>query len=126
MYVCNSTAEYASHSPTSLDNAKSLPGPSRHTSVPACAVLCHHGHACSAAHTAGHPIVLCTDDSGVFSTSLSREYAIAANAFGLSRQQLVELAEGAIDHTFLSAAEKAQLRDDFSRRTAEAMRRCCC
>ncbi|QHO06008.1 Adenosine deaminase-like protein [Arachis hypogaea] len=29
-----------------------------------------------------HPVVLCTDDSGVFSTSLSKEYKIAADAFG--------------------------------------------
>lgn len=74
----------------------------------------------------GHPIILCTDDSGVFSTSLSQEYAIAAKAFDLSRHQLVALAEGAIDHTFLSAAEKAQLRGDFMQRKAELMRRFCC
>lgn len=29
-----------------------------------------------------HPLVLCTDDVGVFSTSLSGEYKVASSAFG--------------------------------------------
>jgi hypothetical protein len=34
---------------------------------------------------AGHPVVLCTDDSGVFNTTLSKEYSIAAHAFHLDQ-----------------------------------------
>lgn len=34
-------------------------------------------------YKAKHPIVLCTDDSGVFSTSLSKEYNLAASSFGI-------------------------------------------
>ena len=35
-------------------------------------------------YKAKHPLTLCTDDVGVFSTSLSSEYKIAASAFGIS------------------------------------------
>jgi adenosine deaminase len=55
-------------------------------------------------------VVLCTDDSGVFSTSLSREYAIAAGTFKLDKQQLTELAMRSIDYTFLPQDSKEVLR----------------
>lgn len=31
-----------------------------------------------------HPLILCTDDSGVFSTSVSGEYILASTKFGMS------------------------------------------
>ncbi|KAK9809207.1 hypothetical protein WJX72_011389 [[Myrmecia] bisecta] len=64
-------------------------------------------------YQAGHPVVLCTDDSGVFCTSLSREYAITAQAFQLSDAQLTQLSLQSIEHTFLDKAGKEQLRQRF-------------
>ena len=67
----------------------------------------------SLSSTVGHPVVLCTDDSGVFSTSLSKEYAIAANSFKLDQVTLLTLAEAAIEYCFLHADEKESLRSRF-------------
>jgi adenosine deaminase len=61
-------------------------------------------------YAAGHPVVLCTDDSGVFATTLSQEYAIAAASFGLDHQQLIELASRAVEYCFCGEQEKQQLR----------------
>ncbi|KAL5254509.1 hypothetical protein ACHWQZ_G014079 [Mnemiopsis leidyi] len=36
----------------------------------------------------GHPVILCTDDSGTFDTTLSREYHIAIKSFGLTLDDL--------------------------------------
>ena len=38
---------------------------------------------------AGHPVALCTDDSGVFQTTLSQEYFHAAETFSLQGAQSV-------------------------------------
>ena len=56
------------------------------------------------------PVALCTDDCGVFDTFLSREYAIAAGAFGLDEEQLTRLAEGAIEQTFAGEGVREGLR----------------
>jgi hypothetical protein len=61
-------------------------------------------------YAANHPVVLCTDDSGVFATTLSQEYAIAAASFGLNHQQLIELTSRAVEYCFCSEQEKQQLR----------------
>lgn len=41
-----------------------------------------------------------TDDKGVFTTSLTEEYCIAAETFSLSRHDLWTLSLGAIDAVF--------------------------
>jgi adenosine deaminase len=44
--------------------------------------------------------VLCTDDKGVFCCSLSGEYAIAAESFGWTREELFAIAREAVEYTF--------------------------
>ena len=51
-----------------------------------------------------------TDDKGIFSTSLSHEYALAANAFGLSPKQLLELSRASIECIFAPERDKEALR----------------
>ncbi|KAK2627276.1 hypothetical protein QTJ16_003242 [Diplocarpon rosae] len=58
----------------------------------------------------GCPIALSTDDVGVFGSSLSNEYALVTEHFGLSRSELCDLARGAIDTIFGGEEEKARLR----------------
>ncbi len=65
---------------------------------------------------AGHPVVLCTDDQGVFQTSLSKEYAIAAQAFHLTEDDLWTIVLHSVDYTFLSKGAKAELTDLMQRR----------
>lgn len=62
----------------------------------------------------GHPVVLCTDDSGVFQTTLSKEYAIAAQAFKLSNQDLWDLVIKSVDYTFLQEGKKTLLREHIA------------
>mmetsp|Transcript_26097 Transcript_26097/g.49276 ORF Transcript_26097/g.49276 Transcript_26097/m.49276 type:complete len:351 (-) Transcript_26097:333-1385(-) len=60
------------------------------------------------------PVVLCTDDSGVFSTTLSREYALAAAAFGLDESALMNLSQSAIGFVFDTSPELiSHLQDCF-------------
>ncbi|XP_045608180.1 adenosine deaminase-like protein isoform X1 [Procambarus clarkii] len=58
----------------------------------------------------GHPVIICTDDKGVFSTSLSEEFCLCAEAFNLTKNDLSELCISAVEATFLSQDEKHQLR----------------
>jgi len=45
----------------------------------------------------------------VFSTNLSDEYAILANTFNLDHNEIWDLSEIAINHTFASDTTKGQL-----------------
>ncbi|KMS96732.1 hypothetical protein BVRB_8g200370 [Beta vulgaris subsp. vulgaris] len=60
-----------------------------------------------------HPLVLCTDDSGVFSTSLSKEYAIAAAAFGIGKKDLFQLARNAVELSFAGEKVVRELKELF-------------
>ncbi|KAL7212104.1 hypothetical protein ACSBR2_014885 [Camellia fascicularis] len=64
-------------------------------------------------YNAEHPTVLCTDDSGVFSTSLSGEYILASSAFGLGRSEMFRLARKAIEFIFADDAVKRELGEIF-------------
>ncbi|KAF4625497.1 hypothetical protein G7Y89_g12670 [Cudoniella acicularis] len=54
----------------------------------------------------GCPIALSTDDVGVFGSSLSNEYALIVEHFGLDRAEICELARDAIDIIFGSEEDK--------------------
>ena len=65
-------------------------------------------------HYGEHPIVLCTDDTGVFGSSLSNEYAIAMQTFALDQRATLALARNALHATFLGP------EDDHIRKDIEA------
>lgn len=58
---------------------------------------------------AGVCVSLNTDDPGMFGTSLSKEFELAARVFGLGRPQLLTLCENAIRAAFLPESEKQRL-----------------
>ncbi|KAG1371149.1 putative protein ecdysoneless [Cocos nucifera] len=60
-----------------------------------------------------HPLALCTDDCGLFSTTLSNEYHLAASTFGLDKGQIFWLARSAIEFVFADNGVKEALRNLF-------------
>ncbi len=58
---------------------------------------------------AGLMVTLNSDDPGMFGTNLHEEFARAARAFSLTRQQIVKLCENAIRFSFLPDEEKRPL-----------------
>ncbi|KAH6790491.1 adenosine/AMP deaminase family protein [Perilla frutescens var. frutescens] len=65
-------------------------------------------------YKSNHPLILCTDDCGVFSTSLSAEYALASSAFGLGKSEMYQLAQKAIEFIFASERVKEDLKTIFA------------
>ncbi|KAK8941896.1 hypothetical protein KSP40_PGU012214 [Platanthera guangdongensis] len=73
-------------------------------------------------HKGNHPLVLCTDDTGLFSTTLSNEYYLAAATFGLDQKDVLRLATNAIEFVFGGSEVKKALRGifgDSARKLAE-------
>ncbi|XP_043934589.1 adenosine deaminase-like protein isoform X2 [Protopterus annectens] len=62
----------------------------------------------------GHPLVICTDDKGVFATDLSQEYWLTATTFNLTQLQLWDLSYKAIDYIFASDIRKTQLKKTWN------------
>ena len=54
----------------------------------------------------GYPITICTDDFGVFATTLSKEYLHVATAFGLTRGRVVGLAKASAGYSFSLPGDK--------------------
>ncbi|KAI3456430.1 hypothetical protein Pfo_013093 [Paulownia fortunei] len=65
-------------------------------------------------YKSNHPLILCTDDAGVFSTSLSAEYALASSTFGLGKREMFQLAQKAIDFIFACDRVKGELKTIFA------------
>jgi adenosine deaminase len=57
----------------------------------------------------GYPVVICTDDSGVFDVTLSSEYKLVAESASLSQHAVVQLARNGFAAAFCSEATKAGL-----------------
>lgn len=61
-----------------------------------------------------HPLILCTDDSGVFSTSVSGEYILASTKFDLGQEKMFKLASSAVDYIFADNGVKKELKEIFA------------
>ncbi|KAK8461005.1 hypothetical protein SEVIR_2G432200v4 [Setaria viridis] len=64
-------------------------------------------------YNAKHPLSLCTDDCGLFSTSLSNEYYLVAATFGLTKPELFHLAQEAVHFIFADENVKKSLKEVF-------------
>ncbi|XP_033750124.1 adenosine deaminase-like protein [Pecten maximus] len=60
-----------------------------------------------------HPCIIGTDDKGMFDTSLSEEYAIAARTFELDRESVWRLSLSSIDAIFADDDVKQMLRNKW-------------
>lgn len=60
-----------------------------------------------------HPLSICTDDPGIFGTDISREYALAAVCFRLTKSNLYSLANGAVKYIFAGDDIKLVLQGIF-------------
>ncbi|XP_055858673.1 adenosine deaminase-like protein [Episyrphus balteatus] len=66
-------------------------------------------------YQSNHPVVLCTDDPGVFDTTLSDEFIIAQKTFNLSTKDLELLSLKAVDVSFADSVEKEFIKQKISK-----------
>ncbi|XP_012553686.1 adenosine deaminase-like protein [Hydra vulgaris] len=61
-------------------------------------------------YKSAHPIVICTDDKGVFNCNLTNEYVIVAKCLGLSKEDIYKLSLKSIDYIFSASNVKEYLK----------------
>jgi aminodeoxyfutalosine deaminase len=71
------------------------------------------GHPLRQMVDAGVLVTLNSDDPPMFSTNLNREYEIGAALLGLDERGIADLAKNAVDASFMTSAEKADLRAEI-------------
>lgn len=85
--------------PTSNVRTRSVPSPAEHP-LPALVA-------------AGVPVTINSDDPPMFSTTLNREYQVAADLLGLDRHGVADLARQAVRYSFLDEGGKARIRAEI-------------
>ncbi|XP_023951072.2 adenosine deaminase-like protein isoform X2 [Bicyclus anynana] len=70
----------------------------------------YNSHHFKELYNAKVPVVICTDDKGVFATSLSQEYRICAETFGIEQSKLARLSLSACNYIF--AEDKRKILSD--------------
>jgi adenosine deaminase len=61
----------------------------------------------------GHPIVLCTDDPLLFSTTLSQELMLAHQSGGLSLEDIEKITEGSFNHALKAVPDASSIESTF-------------
>jgi len=60
-----------------------------------------------------HPVSICTDDKGVFETTLNQEYQIVNESFGLDIPDLVEISKSSVEQSFFSVNDKKSVIKNY-------------
>jgi adenosine deaminase CECR1 len=66
----------------------------------------------------GIPVALSTDDRGMWDSNMTDEYFTAVKEFNLSWNELVLLGRNSITHSFVDAATRQKLAEDYEKRVA--------
>jgi len=69
---------------------------------------------------AQHPVLLATDDSGLFATTLSTEYSLARTELALNSDELIQIARRGFEYAFVSPDAKRRLLGKFDSWLQEA------
>lgn len=73
----------------------------------------HPDQAVSDLHRSHYPMVICTDDSGVFNITLTSEVHRVCETFSLSHEDIFHLEQRSLEYGFIDRKKKEQLRQIF-------------